>query len=386
MTTANWNGTALALACGLLTSVAAQAQPDTQPANGSPVAADAQPAAASAPASDAPAPPAPATAAPPAAPATANSAADALKKQAGDVDQATLLKDTLTKTERQYSLLRAGRVAANYDFNYSYVGTESIDVGFTQGTGDIDLFRIETTRAHTITNTLSVDYGLLDNLTLSGTFPFVSKFTQSTEFSGVTFGIGDLTLGARYQPFVQTTGPTFTVTGNLSLPTGRSPFDEIIGQNTSTGSGYASGTLGINASQVFDPVALFGSLNFTAGKSVDHLHQYNKTDGSTLTGLRPGKGIGFGAGFTYALSYNVSTSVSFQENVTTSSTISVVDSTNTPQAPRSTTMQVAALLNFGLGIRLNPKTTVNLTAGIGMTADSPNFSLGLNLPLTFSLF
>ena len=370
MTIANRTGAALALVCGLLTSVAAEAQPDTQPGTGSPAAPDA--------------PPAPAQ--PASAPATAGTAADALKKQAGDVDQATLLKDTLTKTERQYSLLRAGRVASNYDFNYSYAGTQSINVGFTQGTGDIDLFKIETTRAHTITNTLSVDYGLMDNLTLTGTFPFVSKFTQSTEFSGVAFGIGDLQLGARYQPFVQTSGPTFTVTGTMSLPTGRSPYDQIIGQNTSTGSGYAFGTLGINASQVFDPVALFGSLSFTAGKSVDHLHQYNQADGSTLTGLRPGKGIGFGAGFTYALSYNVSTSVSFQENVTTSSTISVVDSTNTPLTPRSTTMQVAALLNFGLGIRLNPKTTVNLTAGIGMTTDSPNFSLGLNLPLTFSLF
>ncbi len=367
MTSANWNGAALALACGLLTSVAAQAQPDTQPGTGAPASPDA-PAA----------PPAPA-------PAPA-SAADALKKQAGDVDQATLLKDTLTKTERQYSLLRAGRIAANYDLNYSYVGTESINVGFTQGVGDIDLFRIETTRAHTITNTVSVDYGLMDNLTLSGTFPFVSKFTQSTKFSGVSFGIGDLSFGARYQPFVQTSGPTYTVTGSLSLPTGRSPFDQIIGQNTSTGSGYAFGTLGINASQVFDPVALFGSLSFTGGKSVSHLHQHNDADGSTLTGIQPGKGIGFGAGFTYALSYNVSTSVSFQENVTTSSHISVVDASNASLTPRATTMQVAALLNFGLGIRLNPKTTVNLTAGIGMTTDSPDFSLGLNVPLTFSLF
>ena len=372
MTTANWNSAVLALACGLFTSVAAQAQPDPQPATGGPAAADA--------------PAAPASTAAPAAPATASTAADALKKQAGDVDQATLLKDTLTKTERQYSLLRAGRVATNYDLNYSYIGSESIDVGFTQGTGQIDLFRIETTRAHTITNTLSVDYGLMDNLTLTGTLPLVSKFTQSTSFSGVTFGLGDLQLGGRYQPFVQTSGPTFTFNGTLSLPTGRSPFDQVIGQNTSTGSGYASGTLGVNASQVFDPVALFGSLNFTAAKSVDHLHQFNKTDQSTLTGIHPGKGIGFGAGFTYALSYNVSTSVSFQENVTMSSRISVVDASNTPQPARSTTMQVAALLNFGLGIRLNPKTTINLTAGIGMTTDSPDFSLGLNVPLTFSLF
>ena len=368
MKSANWNGVILALACGLLTSICAQAQPDTQPAPTTPAAPDA---------------PAPAAATPPA--ASASAAADALKKQSGDVDQATLLKDTLTKTERQYSLLRAGRVAANYDLNYSYVGSEAINVGFATG-GSIDLFQIETTRAHTITNTLSVDYGLFDNLTLSGTFPFVSKFTQSTNFSGITSDVGDLTVGARYQPFVQSGGgPTYTLTGSLSLPTGRSPFDQIIGQNLSTGNGYAAGTVGVNASQVFDPVALFGSLNFTAAKSVDHLHQYNQADGSTLTGVTPGKSIGIGAGFTYALSYNISTSVSFQETVTTSSHIAYVDVNNLPGS-RATTMQVAAILNFGIGIRLNPKTTVNLTAGVGLTTDSPDFSLGLNVPLTFALF
>ncbi len=373
MTSANWKGTTLALACGLLTCVAAHAQPDNQPSMPGPAAPDAPVQAPN----TLPAPPAPA----------ASSAADALKKQAGDVDQATLLKDTLTKTDRQYSLLRAGRLAANYDLNYTYIGNQAIDVGFAQTTNQVDLFRIETTRAHTITNTLSMDYGLLDNLTISGTFPFVSKFTQSTEFSGTSYGIGDLIFGARYQPFVQSpTGPTYTVTSSLSLPTGRSPYDEIIGQNTSTGSGYASGSIGMNASQVFDPVALFGSLNFTAAKSISNLHQANPADGSILTGLRPGKSIGFGAGFTYALSYNVSTSVSFQETVTTSSHISVADSSNNALAPRATAMQVAAILNFGLGIRLNPKTTINLTAGIGLTVDSPDFSLGLNVPLTFSPF
>lgn len=373
MTSANWKGAALALACGLLSCGAAYAQPDNQPAMPSPAAPEAPGQA-------------PAAAATPAAPA-ASSAADALKKQAGDVDQATLLKDTLTKADRQYSLLRAGRLAANYDLNYTYVGNQSIDVGFAANTSAIDLLRIETMRAHTITNTLSVDYGLLDNLTVSGTLPFVSKFTQSTKYSGTAYDVGDLVFGARFQPFVQkASGPTYTLTGSLSLPTGRSPFDEMIGQNTSTGSGYAAATVGMNASQVFDPVALFGSLSLTAGKSVTNLHQFNEVDGSILTGVRPGKSIGFGAGFTYALSYNVSTSVSFQETVTTPSHISVVDASNNALAARATAMQVAAILNFGLGVRLNPKTTVNLTAGVGLTVDSPDFSLGLNVPLTFSPF
>jgi len=356
-----------AIALALLACAAgARAQPDPQPATPTPAAP-------TTPGSPTPAPGTPAD------------ARDALKKQAGDVDQATLLKDTLTKTDRQYSLLRAGRVAVNYNLSYAYIGSQAIDTGFDT-TGAIDLFKIENTRSHTVTNAFSVDYGLLDNVTLSGTIPFVSKFTQSNEFGGVANGIGDLVLGGRYQPFVQSpTGPTFTFTSQVNLPTGRSPFKTVEGANLSTGAGYGSLTLGVNASQVFDPVALFGSLNFTAARSVDNLNQYRTADGSVLNAVKPGKSVGFGAGFTYALSYNVSTSVSFQETVTTDSHITYTPSGGTPTT-RATSMQVAAILNFGLGVRLSPKTTVNLNAGVGLTTDSPDFSLGLNVPLTFSMF
>ena len=365
---------ALAVACGLMAaSQGAQAQPDNQPATPSPLS---------------PEPPAAPGATPPATPASGatGDARDALKKQAGDVDQSTLLKDTLTKTERQYSLLRAGRIASNYDFNYSYIGSEAIDEGFDTS-GSIDLFKIETTRAHTITNTFSMDYGLMDNLTVTGTLPFVSKFTQGTTYSGIANGIGDLSLGARFQPFSLSAGggPTFTFTSQVSLPTGRSPFRTAVGSNLSTGSGFATGTVGVNASAVMDPVALFGSFSVGASRNVVNLNQEG-SDGSVLTAVHPGKSIGFGAGFTYALSYNVSTSVSFQENVTTASQITYIANGATTASQRGTAMQVAALLNFGLGVRLNPKTTVNLSAGIGLTTDSPDFSLGLNLPLTFSLF
>jgi hypothetical protein len=370
MISANRNALALAITCSLLScSLPVLAQPDTQPATPGPAAPEAPPAAAS--------PSSPAASAP-------TDARDALKKQAGDVDQSTLLKETLTKTDRQYSLLRAGRVASNYDLNYSYIGTESIDVGLDT-TGAIDLFKIENTRSHTITNSFSADYGLLDNLTVSGTLPFVSKFTQSNEFGGVANGIGDISLGARYQPFYQTPGgPTFTFTSGLGLPTGRSPFKTVSGANLSTGAGYATGTIGVNASQVLDPVALFGSINLTASPGVTHLRQIH-ADGSILTAVKPGKSIGWGAGFTYALSYNVSTSVSFQETVTTASTITFLNPSNVSTS-KQTTQQTAAILNFGLGLRLSPKTTVNLSAGIGLTTDSPDFSLGLDVPLTFSMF
>jgi hypothetical protein len=350
-------------------SLPLHAQPDDQPATPS-VAAPAAPAGSTS--ASAPAP-------------TASAAADALKKQAGDVDQSSLLKDTLTKQDRQYSLLRAGRISTNYDLTYQYIGTEALNVGYSTA-GAIDLFKVENTRSHTVTNSISIDYGLLDNLTVTSTLPLVSKYTQSEKFSGEANAFGDVSFGARYQPFVQSpTGPTFTLTSALSLPTGRSPFKVDRDTNLSTGNGYATGTVGVNASQVMDPVALYGSVNYTLADSANHLHQVNDVDGSVLTGVRPGRTIGFGAGFTYALSYNVSTSVSFQENVTSSSRIQFVDSSGAAQS-RLTAMQVAAIMNFGLGLRLSPKTTVNLSAGIGLTTDSPDFSLGLDVPLTFSMF
>jgi len=37
-------------------------------------------------------------------------------------------------------------------------------------------------------------------------------------------------------------------------------------------------------------------------------------------------------------------------------------------------------------VRVSPKTTFNLSAGVGLTNDSPDFNLDLNVPLTFSAF
>ena len=48
-----------------------------------------------------------------------------------------------------------------------------------------------------------------------------------------------------------------------------------------------------------------------------------------------------------------------------------------------TASQTSAILNFGMGYRMSPKNTVNMSVGIGLTADSPNFSVGLNMPLAF---
>lgn len=98
----------------------------------------------------------------------------------------------------------------------------------------------------------------------------------------------------------------------------------------------------------------------------------------TLVEVRPGTTLGLGLGFAYALSYKVSTTLSLQESVSARSKLKFEDGTSS-----ETAIQTSGVLNMGLGLRVSPKTTVNVTAGIGLTGDSPDFTLGMNMPLSF---
>jgi hypothetical protein len=307
--------------------------------------------------------------------AEANAARDALKTQEGDVNQATLLKETLSAADKQYSLQKAGSINLTYDLSYSYIGTEALNVKFTDST--LTLFNIQTTRAHTITNTASADYGVLNNLTANVTLPLVSKFSQTNSLTGLSNGLGDLSLGVRFQPLESSRDwPSLTTSATLRLPTGRSPYTSIVGQNLATGSGNIALTLGVNTSKVLDPVALFGSLNMTVNAPARNISQVR--DGVELVEVRPGTSLGFGAGFAYALSYAVSTTLSFQESVSNRTQLIFKGG-----AMSKTAIQTSGVFNFGLGVRFTPKTTVNFSLGLGLTNDSPDFTLGMNVPLSF---
>ncbi|HJV62545.1 MAG TPA: transporter [Albitalea sp.] len=331
------------------------------------------------------APAAPASAASaPAEPARANGASteaarEALGKKEGDVDQAKVLKETLSAADKQYSLLRAGKHAITYDLTYTYIGQQQISAKFTDQ--KLTQFAIQNTRGHTITNTVSADYGVKDNLTANVTLPLVSKYSQSETFSGLSNAIGDVSVGARLQPFPVTREfPALTATATLRLPTGRSPYKTIDGQGLATGAGYTSATLGMNASKVIDPVAIFGSFNVSYGLPVKHLNQMR--NGETLKEVHPGLSVGFGVGFAYALSYNVSTTMSFQESISARTRLKVIDA-NGNLVDSKTSSQSSAMLNMGLGLRVSPVTTLNFTVGIGLTTDTPDFSFGMNMPLNF---
>lgn len=304
-----------------------------------------------------------------------SAARDALKQQEGDTDQTTLLKQTLTAVDKQYSLIKRGKIQATYDFSYSYVGQEIINADITSG--QLTLFNIENDSAHSVTNTLSVDYGVRDNLTASLSLPFVSKYSENPSYDGLSHSIGDIGMGARWQPFETRRGqPSMTVTSNLRLPTGKSPFKVDAGQDLATGAGVPSLSAGLNVNHIVDPVALFGSFSLTYSGDAKDLSQIR--NGRVLTRVEPGAAFGFGLGFAYALSYGISTSVSIQESIARGTRLHFADGTTA-----KTKTQTSGMLNLGLGYRISPKTTINITAGIGLTNDSPDFTLGVSVPLSF---
>lgn len=326
--------------------------------------------------------PAPAPASGSAAPASADAVRDALKKKEGDADQTELLKQTLTAVDKQYSMLKRGTLQVTYDLNYAYIGQERINAldpptSTSTSTSTGSLFNIVNDSSHTITNTLSADYGLRDNLTGNLSLPILSKYSLNPAVGGVSNGIGDLSLGARFQPMESQRGmPSLTVTGSVRLPTGRSPFKVPAEQGVATGSGVTAFSAGLNVNHIVDPVALFGSLNLGASLPATHLSQIRS--GAVLTRVAPGPSFGFGMGFAYALSYGISTSFALQESISAGSKLTFLDGSKI-----KTAVGTSSVLNLGLGYRISPKTTINTTVGIGLTADSPNFTIDVSLPLAF---
>ncbi|TDI22857.1 protein FilC, partial [Acinetobacter baumannii] len=79
---------------------------------------------------------------------------------------------------------------------------------------------------------------VLDHLTLSATLPFVAK-SEIIRYT-TTAGLGDISVGARWEPFPLEQGRLpLVLFGSLSTTTGDSPYEFGL-DDLSTGIGYYS--------------------------------------------------------------------------------------------------------------------------------------------------
>ncbi|WP_137937312.1 transporter [Chitinivorax sp. B] len=313
---------------------------------------------------------------------SSDAARQALAKQEGDVDNKQLAEEVLQKTEKNYTLLKKGAFDFSYDVNYSYISADRIDYALgsnAQNQVTLTRFQIERDATHTVTNTITMDYGLRNNLTVGTSLPLVYKYDSSQGLKRWAFGLGDMSASVRWQPLeVSRRWPSLTLNGSLRMPTGISPYEIVAGKELSTGSGTWGASFSGNVSKVIDPVVLYGSFGYGMSFKKTGLNQVRGNENRRITAVKPGNSISFGAGFGYALSYDVALNVSTSLSWNKESVLTFNDGTSI-----KLDMETSGTLNFGLSWRLDPKYTLGFNVGIGMTNESPDFQMGLNLPLSF---
>lgn len=311
------------------------------------------------------------------APKEGSHAAQALQKKEGDATQETNLQEVFTSNERQYSLIKKGEFSTFYDLDYSYYRDQQLNTAMDQGT--LYQLRVDEDATHTITNTFTAQYGILDNLTLTASVPFVAKSDSLKDTT--TAGLGDVNFGARWEPFPLKAGRLpLILFGSLSTKTGDSPYEINRETDLSTGKGYYSVGVGASTRKYIDPVVLFASVSANYGFQQSGLNQPVGVDdkGATryLDKFDPGITGGFSFGFAYSFNYDVSMTMSYQQSFNMNTSFTYSNGNNYKAADQS-----SGVFSIALGVRVNPETIVNGTLGIGLTEDSPDISLGLSFPL-----
>lgn len=299
--------------------------------------------------------------------------AEAEKKlEVTEEEKAEKEKKIVAAAGRSYTLMKKRTLELEYNFRYSYYSVERVIV---------EPFEIAHPKEHIQNHTIVVDYAFLDNLTFTGAIPFVYKYERvGTGESKDVSDVGDISFGFRWQPFKSESSrrPTTILYGSISAPTGMSPYKINLERQLSTGSGFWSCTGGASLSKPFDPVVAFGSLSFSYNSDVKDLDQ--KYGSYTLDSVEPGNDIGFSMGIGYALSHNVFLTLKFMQNYHFESKYGYSSGGKTSGSP-----YLSSIFDIGTGWRINPKTTVFIGVGIGLTNDDPDFYLSFRLPFDFQI-
>ena len=298
-------------------------------------------------------------------------ASQALQQQEGDTTQAGNLEEVFTSNERQYSLIKKGEISSYYDIDYTYYRDTQLDMEMAQG--QLYQLRVQENATHSLTNTFTFQYGLKDNLTLTASLPLVAKSELLKDTS--TAGLGDINLGARWEPFPLKAGRLpLILFGNISTKTGESPYEINAATDLAAGKGYYSVGIGASTRKYIDPVVLFASVSANYGFKESGLNQIRGR--RIIEEFDPGISGGFAFGFAYSFNYDVSMTMSYQQSFNTGAEFSY----NTGES-YSAADQTSSTFAISLGVRVSPETIVNGTLGLGLTEDAPDVSLGLSFPL-----
>jgi hypothetical protein len=301
-----------------------------------------------------------------------------------------------------------GRLVVEPAIQYGYSSSNRVAlVGYTVIPAIlIGLLDVREVKRNTTTASVSLRYGAGRRVELEAKVPYVYR-TDSTVsreiFTGTaaerafdTSGkaIGDVEAAARVQLNAGGPDSPYFIGGlRYKSRTGRDPFEVVtdcrtrcVGENVTgtglplslpTGSGFRSLQPSLTWLLPSDPAVFFGSVSYT--RNFQRRGVYRTVlagEREPLGNIKAGDVIGFNLGMGLALNDKASLSLGYDH--------SSVDRThqNGQVIPGSVRIQLGTLL-LGASYRLDPRRTVNVSVGAGLTRDTPDVTLTVRVPFSF---
>lgn len=286
--------------------------------------------------------------------------------------------------------------------SFSYVHSSALEVsieGFTIIPAlAIGLIDVSETERDTLTAAIAARYGVTDRLEVGLKVPYVYREQRvrrrdillGTAMERITdsdgYGLGDVEFSLHYQLNTADRGRPFYI-ANLKVKTrtGKDPFEvdrrpivdsetgERIGElfeEQPTGSGFWGVQPSVTMIYPTDPAVLFGNISYLWNVERDVGSGYGRVD--------PGDVVGAGLGMGISLNNRTSMSLGYDHSVVMRTRVEEDRGLEAVFKRR----QVGSLL-WGVSHRLGPRTTMNFSVGVGVTASAPDVQLSLRLPMRF---
>ncbi len=322
-------------------------------------------------------------------------------------------KEVLSQFQRDYILLKRGQREFENDFAWTYNSANQIFLNSFAILDPVFLtlgqFGVEHIRRHIFTDTITLRYGILDNLQAQVSVPVIFRYDryskigtnggegQQVETTKSKFGLGDISIGLSYQPIRETdTRPAIVTSLSYKFKNAKSPFEIDVDENGQMkdlplGSGYQSIKLGVNFAKTIDPVVVFGGISYAYNmeETVNKKYRVKDRDGNThvygLKKVEPGDTISIVMGFSYAVSYNFSLGFQFQDDFTLSTDVWKYEGSesNTKKEQVPNTNLNSGIFKLTAGWAISDKSSLNFTLGMGLTSDAPDFVFEVRYPVRF---
>ncbi|MGF1702282.1 transporter [Photobacterium makurazakiensis] len=287
-----------------------------------------------------------------------------------------------------------GSFVLDTSFSYTQNSSNSVSiVGYTVLPSLIvGLIRASDIDRTTLTLGLTGRYGITNRLEVEARIPWVyrtdSIFEREASSGTPTdtlrtvngSDIGDIEAAFKYQINMKE-APYWIGSLRFKSTTGKSPYDVPVNdlndfEELPTGSGFPSIEPGLTMIMPIDPAVIYANLsyiwNIKDDVEVDVTSGDQEFQASTID---LGDTISFSAGMGFSVNPKFSFSIGLSHKTILKSKID-------GSTPSDAKLLQLDSLSFGANYAISPKTTLNIGATAGLTADAPDFQLSVRIPYT----